>query len=87
MSLTLDLLWCLLVTKRAARLYTISNFLMFLSVCGSQTALAYSTKGRTRVKYACCFMATDPMFSFHRRKPMVLLALAQTSLMWLSHFK
>ena len=89
MSLTLDLLWCLLVTKRAARLYTISNFpSKFLSVCGSQTVLAYSTKGRTNlVKYACCFKANDPRFRFFRWKLMVLLALAQISLMWLSHFK
>ena len=37
MSLTLDLLWCLLVTKRAARLCTISNFLMgFFEQCNTE---------------------------------------------------
>ena len=30
-----------------------------------------------RVKYNCCFMATDPMFMFLDRKPRVLLAFAQ----------
>ena len=43
--------------------------------------LAYSTRGLTRVKYACCLMATDPILMFLLKKPRVLLALAQLSLM------
>ena len=37
--------------------------------------MAYSTSGRTRVKYAFS-MAVAPMFRFRRRKPIVLFALS-----------
>ena len=38
--------------------------------------MAYSTSGRTRVKYAFSMMAVAPMFRFRRRKPIVLFALS-----------
>ena len=87
MSLTLDLFRCLLVTKRAACRCTISSFWICLWVCGYHTVLSYSTRGLTRVKYACCLMETEPTLRFLRRKPRVLLAFAHVSLMWVSHFR
>ena len=40
------------------------------------------------MKYVCRLMATDPIFRFFLKKPRVLLlALVQISLMWLSHIK
>ena len=44
-----------------------------LGVCESYNVLAYYTRGLTRVKYACCLMATEPMLRFLRRRPSVLL--------------
>ena len=38
--------------------------------------MAYSTSGRTRVKYAFSMMAVAPVFRFRRRKPIVLFALS-----------
>ena len=39
-----------------------------LGVCGSHTVLAYSTRGLTRVKYACCLMATAPILRFGKKE-------------------
>ena len=56
-------------------------------VCGSHTVLVYSTRGLTRVKYACFLMATEPILRFFRRKLRVLLDFAHVWLMRMSHFR
>ena len=74
-SLTLEVFICLLVTYLGARRWTISNFCILVCVYGSQTMLAYSTRDRTRVKYACCLIESAPVFRFLLRKPIVRFAL------------
>ena len=44
------------------------KLLYVLGVCGSNTVLAYSTRGLTRVKYACCLMATALILRFGKKE-------------------
>ena len=74
MSETLDVLWYLPVTQRAARRWTSSILEMFVAVYGSQTVQEYSSFGLTRVLYAMVFMCCDGALMFLRRKPRVELA-------------
>jgi len=77
MSVTLDLLWYLFLTYRAARHWTMSRRCMSPFSWGSQTVLAYSTVGRTRALYAVSLVEVEEIFRFLHRKLMVRLALLQ----------
>ena len=57
---------------------------MLLAVNGSQTGLAYSSTGRTKALYAAFFSLSLVVLTFRLRKPRVLLALLQISVMWAS---
>ena len=62
-------------TQRAARRWTISTRWVCFFVWGSQTALQYSTWGRSRAKYAVDLMALEDTRTFHLSTAMVELAL------------
>ena len=87
MLVTLDLLRCLCRTYLAARRWTISSLSIFLSVYGSHTVLAYSTIGRTRLRYAFCLSDTAPIFRFLLRKPVVWFAFTHIFCMGVSHLR
>ena len=62
--MTLDVLWCLLVTHLAALRCTISSECFCLEMCGSQTVAAYSRCGRTSVLNSFSFVELDRVLIF-----------------------
>ena len=74
---TLELLWWRFRQKRAARLWIISTFLVLLAVYGSQTVDAYSEIGLTIAVYARFLIFREPILRLPRRKPSIMLPLAQ----------
>ena len=66
---------CVLVTKRAARLWTISRQLTWYFRYGSQAALEYSNIGLTSVVLARLFISSGHECKFRLMKPRVLFAL------------
>jgi hypothetical protein len=80
-------LWYLLQMYRAARLWTISIFLMDSDVWGSQIEHEYSNFGLTSTWYAWVFICWFDVFRFRFKKPSALLPFEVMSLMCLSHLR
>ena len=78
------LIFCSFVLPILPTLWTFSSALMLLAVNGSQKGLAYSSTGRTNAMYAVFLSLSFVVLMFCLRKPKVLLALLQTSVMWAS---
>ena len=75
------------VIHLTARLWTLSSALMLLAVNGSQTGLAYSNTGRTNALHAAFFRLSFVVLMFRLRRPKVLSALLQTSVIWASQWR
>ena len=83
MSVTLDVLWCLLVTHLAALRCTISSECFCLEMCGSQTVAAYSRCGRTSVLNSFSFVELDRVLIFLLTNASCWFALALMMSMWM----
>ena len=72
MSVTELVLWNLLVTNRAARLWIISSLWMWSFLYGFHTVAQYSRMERTIVMYAIVFVSWLPILRLRLRKPSML---------------
>ena len=83
MSSTDDVCLNLCDTHLVALRCMVSSFWMLSSVCGSQTVLAYSKIGRTRVLYEFSFIFLFPILRLRLKKPRAWFALVHVFCMCL----